>query len=79
MTEYHRNVAVPFLKALLDEIEAAFNMSSIEPAEAFLILDPVEIPVATKQNHSQFGVNKLSVLYNFYGSIYLKILTKNAP
>ena len=55
------------MNALLDEIEAAFDMSSIEPAEALLVLDPVEIPVAT--NHSQFGINKLSVLYNFYGNI----------
>ena len=66
MTEFHRNVAVPFLNALLDEIEAPFDMSSIEPAEALLVLDPVKIPVVTNQNHSQFGVKKLSVLYNFY-------------
>ena len=69
MTEFHRNVAVSILNALLDEIKADFNMLSIEPAEALLVLNPVKISVATNQNHSQFGVNKLSDLYNFYGNI----------
>ena len=78
MTEFHRNVAVPFLNALLDEIEAPFDMSSIEPAEALLVLDPVKIPVVTNQNHPQFGVKKLSV-YTISMATYLKILTNNAP
>ena len=34
--EFHQNVGVPFLNALLSEIEAAFDMESIEPVQALL-------------------------------------------
>ena len=44
--EFHQNVGVPFLNALLSEIEAAFDMESINLVTALLALDPSEIPAA---------------------------------
>ena len=42
--EFHRKIGAPFEKVLLEEIHAAFDMSSIDPIEASCMLDPVDIP-----------------------------------
>ena len=44
--EFYQKVGVPFFNVFLSEIEAAFDMESIEPIQAFLALDPSEIPTA---------------------------------
>ena len=64
MEEFHRNIGAPFVKALLEEIHAAFDMSSIDPVEALYMLDPVDIP---KEDHVEYGNEKLEILFNFYG------------
>ena len=55
MEEFHRNIGAPFVKALLEEIHAAFDMSSIDPIEALYMLDPVDIP---KENLVEYGNEK---------------------
>ena len=45
-SQFHQNVRVTFLNALLSEIEAAFDMESINLVTALLALDPSEIPAA---------------------------------
>ena len=38
--EFYQKVGVPFFNVFLSEIEAAFDMESIEPIQALLALDP---------------------------------------
>ena len=65
--EFHQNVGVPFLNALLSEIEAAFDMESIEPVQALLALDPSEIPTADGTSFLTYGSEKIKTLFSFYG------------
>ena len=66
MEEFHRKICAPFVKALLEEIHAAFDMSSIDPVEALYMLDPVDIP---KENLAEYGNEKLEILFDFYGML----------
>ena len=65
--EFHQNVGVPFLNALLSEIEAAFDMESIEPVQALLALDPSEIPTADDTSFVMYGSEKIKILFSSYG------------
>ena len=65
--EFHQNVGVPFLNALLSEIEAAFDMESIEPVQALLALDPSKIPTADDTSFLKYGSEKIKILFSFYG------------
>ena len=65
--EFHQKVGIPFLKALLSEIEAAFDMEGIEPVQAFLALDPSEIPTADDTGFVMYGSEKIKSLFSFYG------------
>ena len=53
------------MKALLEEIHAAFDMSSIDPIEALYELDPVDIP---NENLAEYSNEKLKI-YDFYGKV----------
>ena len=64
--EFHQNVGVPFLNALLSEIEAAFDMESIEPVQALLALDPSEIPTADDTGFLMYGSEKIKILFSLY-------------
>ena len=48
----------------MEEIRAAFDMSSIDLIEALHMLDPVDIP---KENPAEYGNEKLEILFDFYG------------
>ena len=63
--EIHRKIAALFMKALLEEIHAAFDMSSIDPIEALYELDPVDIP---NENLAEYSNEKLKI-YDFYGKV----------
>ena len=52
---------------LSGEIEAAFDMSCIEPVEALLVLDPSMIPKKNDPELVNFGNESLEVAHNFYG------------
>ena len=65
--EFHQKVGVPFLNAHLSEIEAAFNMESIEPVQALLVLDPSEIPTVDDTSFVMYGSEKIKILFSFYG------------
>ena len=65
--EFHQNARVPYLNALLSEIEAAFDMESIEPVQALLALDPSEIPTADYTSFLKYGSEKIKILFSFYG------------
>ena len=64
MEEFHRKNGASFLKVLLEEIHAVFDMSCIDPIEALYMLDPVDIP---KENLPEHGNEKLEILLDFYG------------
>ena len=64
--EFHQKVGVPFLNAPLSEVEAAFDMESIEPIQALLALDPSEIPTADDTNFVMYGSEKIKILFSSY-------------
>ena len=61
---FHQNVGVPFLNALLSEIEAAFDMESIKPAQA-QALDPSEIRTADGTSFLMYGSEKTKLYFHF--------------
>ena len=63
--EFHRKVGVPFLTALLSEIETAFDMESIELVQPLSALDPSEIPT-TDTSFVVYGSEKIKILFSFY-------------
>ena len=65
--EFHQRVAVPFLNALLNEIESAFDMENIKPVEALLVLDPSNIPEVNNSDFGNYGRQEIETLYEFYG------------
>ena len=64
MEEFHRKIGAPFVKALLEEINAALGMSFIDPIKTLYMLDPIDIP---KENLAEYGNEKLEILFDFYG------------
>ena len=66
--DFHQSVAVPFLNALINEMEAAFDMSSLEPVEALMVLDPNNIPTNSDAILAEFGKKEIKILQNFYGN-----------
>ena len=74
MEEFHRKIGAPFVKALLEEIHAAFDMSSIDPIEVLYMHDPVDIP---KENLVEYGNEKLEIFLIFMES-HNKLLTRVA-
>jgi len=65
--DFHKKVAVPFINALLNEMEAAFDMTSIGPVEALMVLDPVDITILNLENVPTYGVESIESLFDFYG------------
>ena len=65
--EFHQRVAVPFLNALLNEIESAFDMENIKPVEALLVLDTSNIPEVNNSDFGNYGRQEIETLYEFYG------------
>ena len=63
LEEFHRKIGVPFVKALLKETYAAFDMFRVDPIEGFYLLDLVDIPT---QNVTEYGKEKLEILFIFY-------------
>ena len=63
--EFHQKVGVPFLTALLSEIETAFDMESIELVQPLSALDPSEIPT-TDTSFVVYGSEKIKILFSFY-------------
>lgn len=61
--EFHRKAGVPFVKALLEKINAAFDMLSNDPTNALYFIDPVDI---TTKNVAEYGKEKLEILFDFY-------------
>ena len=55
---FHQKVGVPFFNALLREIEAAFDMESIEPVQALLALDLSETSTADDTRFVMYGSEK---------------------
>ena len=65
--EFHQKVAVPFLDALRNEMESAFDMENIKPVEALLVLDPSQIPEANNASFTNYGCQEINILFSFYG------------
>ena len=51
------------MKALLEKINAAFDMLSNDPTNALYFIDPVDI---TTKNVAEYGKEKLEILFDFY-------------
>lgn len=64
MELFHGKIGAPFVEAHLEEIHAAFNMSSIDPIEALYMLDPVDI---LKECLAEYCNQKLEILFDFHG------------
>lgn len=63
LEEFHGKAGVPFVKALLEKINAAFDMLSNDPTNALYFIDPVDI---TTKNVAEYGKEKLEILFDFY-------------
>ena len=63
--DFFRKNGAPFLLALIDEIEAAFDMSCIAPVQSLLVLDPSSIPGETSL--IDFGEDDMKTIHDFYG------------
>ena len=63
LEEFHRKAGGPFVKALLEKINAAFDMLSNDPTNALYFIDPVDI---TTKNVAEYGKEKLEILFDFY-------------
>ena len=63
LEEFHRKTGVPFVKALLEKINAAFDMLSNDPTDALYFIDPVDITI---KNVAEYGKEKLEILFDFY-------------
>ena len=64
MEEFHRKIDAPIVKSLLEEIHAAFDMSSIDPIGALYMVEPIDIPTENVTGHCNV---KLEILFNFDG------------
>ena len=67
LLEFHQEAGIPFLNALLSEIEATFDMESIELAQALLALDLSEIPTANDTSFVMYGSEKIKILFSLHG------------
>lgn len=68
MNEFHVQVIKPFIKALVDEISSAFDLSDLPILQAFLKLDPTALSEIEDELFSSYGEEELKVLHDFYGN-----------
>ena len=61
---FHQRIGVPFFNSFLNEIEAAFDMESIEPVQALLALDLLETPTADDTSFVMYGSEKLKFCFH---------------
>ena len=61
---FHQKIGVPFFNSFLNEIEAAFDMESIEPVQALLALDLLETPTADDTSFVMYGSEKLKFCFH---------------
>lgn len=66
--EFHSTTIKPFIDALIKEITVAFDLSDLPILNAFLKLDPADLPENSSPEIRCFGVEELQVLHNFYGN-----------
>ena len=64
-------IGAPFVKALLEEMHAAFDMSSIDPNEALSMLDPVDIPT---ENVAENDKENCKFYLSFIKSCYILLV-----
>ena len=64
--EFNQKVGVPFLIALLSEIETAFDKESIELVQPLSALDPSGIPTTDDTSFVVQGSEKIKILFSFY-------------
>ena len=62
---FHQKIGVPFFNSFLNEIEAAFDMESIEPVQALLALDLLETPTADDTSFVMYGSEKSKLYFHF--------------
>ena len=61
---FHQKIGVPFFNSFLKEIEAAFDMESIERVQALLALDLLETPTADDTSFVMYGSEKLKFCFH---------------
>ena len=71
LEEFQRMIGAPFVKALLKEMHAAFDMSSIDPNEALSMLDPVDIPT---ENVAENDKENCKFYLSFIKSCYILLV-----
>ena len=64
-------IGAPFVKTLLEEMHAAFDMSSIDPNEALSMLDPVDIPT---ENVAENDKENCKFYLSFIKSCYILLV-----
>ena len=58
MEEFHKDVIAPFIKALIDEISSAFDLSDLPVLQAFLKLDSSDLPKIDDPSFSIYRVKQ---------------------
>lgn len=68
LAEFHVDVIIPFMAALQGEIAAAFDLTDLPILNAFLKLDPCDLPDNASTTFAEYGNSELEILYEFYGN-----------
>ena len=66
--DFHTKVIQPFVKALVKEIKNAFDLTNLPILNAFLKLDPQDIPTKEATEFPSYGEKELKVLFDHYGT-----------
>ena len=63
---FHKKVINPFINELIKEMKNESNISNLPVLNAFLKLDPQKIPDKDSLLFENYGVEKVTLLHNFY-------------
>ena len=63
---FHKKVIKSFIDELIKEMKNAFDISNLPILNAFLKLDPQKIPDKDSLLFENYGVEKVTLLHNFY-------------
>ena len=64
---FHKKLIKPFIDELIKEVKNAFDISNLLVLYAFLKVDPQKIPDKDSLLFENYGVEEVTLLYNFYG------------
>ena len=65
VNDFHHKTAIPFLKALIEEIRDTFNSDILSVLLAVMVLDRQDIPSKEYDSFDSHGNGKIETLFNF--------------